>query len=168
MNNSLFFDRFKKVKVFAFDIDGVLTNGQLLITEEGHFLRSMNIKDGYALQLAVKKGYEIVIISGGNSTAVKKRLERLGISNVFIQVDKKDDFLMQLAKINHWTLDEILYMGDDMPDLEIMKICGFKTCPKDAVMEIKELSDYISSYPGGMGCVRDVIEKVLKLQGKWE
>jgi len=159
--------RFAKVKVFVFDIDGVLTNGQLLVQEDGTLLRSMNIKDGYALQLAVKKGYPVIIISGGKSIGTKLRLERLGIQKVFIGVENKVGLLKELVVSNKWNFDEILYMGDDMPDLSVMQICGLRACPKDAIMEIQEISDYISSRNGGEGCAREVLEKVMKIQGKW-
>lgn len=158
---------FSRIQVFVFDIDGVLTDGRLLLQEDGTMLRSMNIKDGYALQLAIKNGYEIVIISGGSSNGAKIRLEKLGISKVFIGVDNKKQLLEDLAAENNWDLKDILYMGDDMPDLEVLTICGLKTCPKDAVSEIKEHADYISSKKGGDGCVRDVLEKTMKIQGKW-
>jgi len=158
---------FSNIKVFVFDIDGVLTNGQLLLLEDGSMLRSMNIKDGYAMQLAVKNGYEIVVLSGGKSSAAKTRLERLGIKDVFIAIEDKCALLKELAKERNWHFEELLYMGDDMPDLEVMQLCGLKTCPKDAVSEIKNAADYIAPVKGGMGCVRDVLEKVMKIQGKW-
>lgn len=159
---------FSQVQGFVFDIDGVLTDGQIYVVEGQNPLRSMNIKDGYALQLAVKKGYPIVIISGGNSEASKIRLEKLGIENVFIGIKDKEALLKGLAKVNEWNLDHFLYMGDDIPDIEVMSQCGIKTCPHDAVEELKGIADYISSKPGGKGCVRDVIEKVLKLQNNWK
>jgi 3-deoxy-D-manno-octulosonate 8-phosphate phosphatase (KDO 8-P phosphatase) len=155
------------IKVFVFDIDGVLTNGQLLLQEDGSMLRSMSIKDGYALQLAVKNGYEIAVISGGKSSAAKIRLERLGLKDVFIAVENKAALLHDLKKERNWHFEELLYMGDDVPDLEVMRLCGFKACPKDAVSEIKNIADYISPACGGQGCVRDVIEKTMKVQGKW-
>lgn len=159
--------QFSNVRGFVFDIDGVLTDGQIYVVEGQPPLRSMNIKDGYALQLAVKKGYPIVVISGGNSKASKVRLEKLGIEEVFISVKNKVALLEGLADINQWNLDHFLYMGDDMPDLQVMKKCGIKTCPQDASEEIKTIADYISPFKGGKGCVRDVIEKVLKLNHHW-
>lgn len=158
---------FQPIKVFVFDIDGVLTNGQLLVTEEGGLLRSMNVKDGFALQLAVKKGYEIVVISGGDSTAAKFRLEKLGLKKVFISVSDKEALLKQLMKEHSWAKEDMLYMGDDIPDIECLQLCGLQTCPKDAVSEIQSVCAYISPFNGGAGCVRDVIEKVMKLQGNW-
>lgn len=156
------------VKAFAFDIDGVLTDGSLLITEEGHQLRAMNIRDGYALQLAVKKGYLIFIISGSISQGVLIRLNRLGITHVFMQAEDKAAKLKELLlefKINS---SELLYMGDDLPDLSALKLAGIATCPADAVPEIKNACIYISEKSGGTGCVRDVIEQVMRLQNKWE
>lgn len=159
---------FEAIRLFVFDIDGVLTNGQLLIREDGTLLRSMSIKDGYALQLAVKKGYQVFVISGGKSAAARIRLNRLGIENVFICVDDKAEFLRKLIAKYAFLPEETLFMGDDMPDLAPMQLCGLKTAPADAVSEILELADYISPKKGGEGCVRDVIEKVLKIQGNWE
>lgn len=158
---------FQPIKVFVFDIDGVLTDGRLLVTEEGTLLRSMNVKDGFALQWAVSKGYELVIISGGNSKAAKNRLEKLGLKKVFISVPDKAELLTRLMKENGWKKEELLYMGDDLPDVEGLQECGLAACPADAVPEIRNLCAYISPYKGGRGCVRDVIEKVLKLQGNW-
>jgi len=159
---------FKPVKVFVFDVDGVLTNGTLLVTEEGHLLRTMNIKDGYALQLAIKKGYQIWIISGGTSNAVVKRLSKLGLEEVHIAVKDKAQLLKEL--LAKYSIDSaaLLYMGDDMPDTAVMQMCGLKACPADAINEIKAIADYISPIKGGEGCVREVIENVLKLNNHWE
>lgn len=162
------FKRFSHIKGFVFDIDGVLTNGQLLVQEDGTLLRSMNIKDGYALQLAVKKGYVVVIISGGNSEGAKIRLQGLGVQHIFIGVTDKTKLLKDLMILNKWDSEFLLYMGDDMPDLAVMGLCGVKTCPNDAILELHEIADYISPLNGGQGCVRDVVEKVLKIQGNWE
>ena len=160
-------ENFKRVKAFIFDIDGVLTNGQVLVTEEGHMLRSMNIKDGYALQLAVKKGYNVAVISGSVSKPCAERLEYLGVRNVFMKVKDKEEILAQFLLSNHLKWEETLFMGDDIPDLEVMKLVGLSACPADAVPEIKAVSTFISSINGGKGCVREVIEKVLKLNNDW-
>jgi 3-deoxy-D-manno-octulosonate 8-phosphate phosphatase (KDO 8-P phosphatase) len=162
-----FKQRLKQIKCFVFDVDGVLTNGSLVITPEGEFLRTMNIKDGYALQLAVKKGYKIVIISGGKSLGVDKRLKGLGVSDVFLGVSHKIPVFQKYIAEQGITPDTIVYVGDDLPDAEIMKLVGLAVCPSDAVDEIKEISHYISSKVGGRGVARDIIEKVLKIQGKW-
>lgn len=159
---------FAPIRVFVFDVDGVLTNGTLLATEEGHLLRTMNIKDGYAMQLAIKKGYRIWIISGGKSEAVRARLNKLGITDVHIGIESKKEMLQEIIAASNTDYNHILYMGDDIPDYACMKLCALPCCPADAVPEIKEISRYISPLAGGAGCVRDVIEKVLKLNGHWE
>jgi len=159
---------FAPIRVFVFDVDGVLTNGTLLATEEGHLLRTMNIKDGYAMQLAIKKGYKIWIISGGKSEAVRARLNKLGITDVHIGIESKKEMLQEIIAASNTDYNHILYMGDDIPDYACMKLCALPCCPADAVPEIKEISRYISPLTGGAGCVRDVIEKVLKLNGHWE
>jgi 3-deoxy-D-manno-octulosonate 8-phosphate phosphatase (KDO 8-P phosphatase) len=159
---------FTSIRTFVFDVDGVLTDGSLLLTENGEMLRSMNIKDGYAMQLAIKKGYKIWVISGGQSEAVKTRLQKLGLTDIYIGIDNKKEVLLKLIADNHTLYESILYLGDDIPDYAVMQLCALACCPNDAVPEIKQVSKYISPYPGGKGCVRDVIEKVLKLNGHWE
>lgn len=161
-------DLFNPIKVFVFDIDGVLTDGTLHVRESGELLRRMNIKDGYALQLAVKKGYQVWVISGGSSTAVKKRLEGLGVTEVHISVKDKVALLTELATAAAVQPEQMLYMGDDMPDIAAMQFCGLRTCPADAVAEVRQIAHYISPLAGGSGCVRDVIEKVMKINGHWE
>jgi len=160
-------DIFKNINVFVFDIDGVLTDGSLLVMDGGLMIRRMQVKDGYALQLAVKRGYSIFVISGGNSPQVKERLSKLGVEDVYMPVENKLEKLIELINKYQLQKEEILYMGDDIPDLEVMQYCGLACCPADAVSEIKTISKYISPLKGGEGCVRDVIEKVMKLQGKW-
>lgn len=157
---------FEKINVFVFDIDGVLTDGQLLLSET-EMLRSMNTKDGFALQLAVKKGYEVVVISGGTSQLSKSRLEKLGIEKVFIGVPDKFTLLQKLATKHQWNPEQMLYMGDDLPDLACLNFVGLATCPSDAARELLKFCPYISENPGGRGAVRDVIEKVLTLRGDW-
>lgn len=158
---------FKNITAFVFDMDGVLTDGSLLIMPNGIWARKMNIKDGYALQLAVKKGYKIAVISGSNSDEVKQRLARLGITNVYMNVKEKAAVLNDYMQQNNLQQQQVMCMGDDIPDMELLKDCGLATCPADAVSEIKGISQYISPVKGGEGCVRDVIEKVLKLRGDW-
>lgn len=159
---------FEKIKLFVFDVDGVLTNGSLILMDNGEMARTMNIKDGYALQLAIKKGYEILIISGGNSEAVKLRLQKLGINKIYFSIKNKQEVLAkEVLEMNvQWA--EVLYMGDDVPDVKPMQMVGLACAPGDAVAEIKSISHYISPKNGGDGCVRDVIEKVLKLQHNWD
>jgi 3-deoxy-D-manno-octulosonate 8-phosphate phosphatase (KDO 8-P phosphatase) len=161
-------EKFKAIKTFVFDVDGVLTDGTLLILNDGQMARTMNIKDGYALQLAVKKGYRVVIISGGTSDAVKDRLEKLGVKDCFLKIDNKKEKLMEYITAHQLNRDEILFMGDDIPDYIPMQLTGLPCCPADAVAEIKQVSLYISPLAGGKGCARDVIEKVLKLNNHWD
>lgn len=158
----------KNIRCFVFDIDGVMTDGSLLIEENGTMLRRMNIKDGYALQLAAKKGYFIFVISGSTPEGVKIRLSRLGIDEVHIGVENKLAKLENLMLKHRVGFDQMLYMGDDMPDLHVMQKCLIRTCPADAIHQIKAVCQYISQYNGGTGCVRDVLEQVLTLNNDWE
>lgn len=167
-NDTNILSLFKAIRVFVFDVDGVLTDGTLLATEEGHLLRKMNIRDGFALQLAIKKGYKVWIISGGKSEAVRARLNRLGVMDVHIGVETKKELLQEIVLAADVSWEEVLYMGDDIPDYAAMRLCGLPTCPADACDEIRAVAKYISPKTGGSGCVRDVIEKVLKLNGDWE
>ncbi|MFN5134535.1 MAG: KdsC family phosphatase [Chitinophagaceae bacterium] len=160
-------EQFQKIKAFVFDMDGVLTDGSLIIQSGQEFIRTMNIKDGYALQHAVKKGYHVVIISGSVSKPCAERFEYLGIRNVYMKVKDKEEVLAQFILANNLKWDEVLFMGDDIPDLEVMKQVGLPCCPNDAVQEIKAVSKFISTQSGGKGCVREVIEKVLKLNDDW-
>ncbi len=162
-----YFELFKSANAIILDVDGVLTDGSLLITNGGDELRTMNIRDGYALQLAVKKGLTVAVITGGKSEGVLRRLNRLGVLYVLSGVDDKPKGLTQLAAAIKMDLSTAIYIGDDIPDLEVMQQCGIPCCPNDAAPEIQAISKYISPVAGGRGCVRDVIEKVLKLQGRW-
>ena len=155
------------VKAFIFDVDGVLTDGKLHISEKGELLRQMNVKDGYALKQALNKGYEICIISGGNNPAVKSRLQGLGIANVYLGVDDKIESLDEFSDIYDVPFENMCYMGDDIPDLPVMKAVGLATCPQNAVAEVKAISHYVSHRNGGDACVRDIIEQVLKVQHNW-
>lgn len=158
---------FKNIKLFVLDVDGVLTDGSLLLLDDGQMARRMNIKDGYALQLAIKKDYRILIISGGHSEAVKMRLKKLGLIDIFLGALDKKETLLKYVAAHNLTWQQVLYMGDDIPDLSPMQMAGLACCPADAVAEIKSISHYISPVNGGYGCVRDVIEKVLKLNNHW-
>jgi 3-deoxy-D-manno-octulosonate 8-phosphate phosphatase (KDO 8-P phosphatase) len=160
-------EQFNYINTFIFDIDGVLTDGSLLVMPDGLMVRKMNIKDGYALQLAIKKGYQVIVISGGSSPEVKDRLNKLGVHAVHMEVTDKLGLLKSILSETQIAQDSCLFMGDDIPDLECMKWVGLPVCPADAVSEIKEISLYISAVAGGMGCARDVIEKVMKLRGDW-
>jgi 3-deoxy-D-manno-octulosonate 8-phosphate phosphatase (KDO 8-P phosphatase) len=158
---------FKSINTFVFDVDGVLTDGTLLVLPDGVMARSMNIKDGYALQLAVKKGYHVVIISGGVSPEVKERLSKLGVTHVFMQVQDKVAVLNEFMQQHNLSKQQVLFMGDDIPDAPALRLVGLPACPADAATDIKEIAQYISTIKGGDGCARDVIEKVMKLQGNW-
>jgi 3-deoxy-D-manno-octulosonate 8-phosphate phosphatase (KDO 8-P phosphatase) len=163
----MFLEQLKHITTFIFDIDGVLTDGSIIASDSGEYLRTFNIKDGYALQLAVKRGYHVCILSGGRGAAMQKRFEGLGINNIFLGVSDKVAIYNTLISDYNLTPAEILYMGDDIPDLKIMQLVGLATCPADAVPEIKAISQYISPYTGGKTAVRDIIEKVLRVQHKW-
>ena len=160
-------DRFKQIKTFVFDVDGVLTDGGLLILDDGQMVRKMNIKDGYALQLAVKRGYNVVIISGGMSESVRDRLNKLGIPDVYLKVQNKKEKLTEYVLQHNLSWSEILFMGDDIPDYTVMQMVGLACSPADAAAEIRQISRYISPLNGGYGCARDVIEKVLKQNDDW-
>ena len=160
--------RLKQINCFVFDVDGVLTDGTLLVMPGGLMVRKMNIKDGYALQLAIKMGYRVLIISGGNSMEVKDRLQKLGVTEIWMQVTDKrtllDDYLTQ----NNIPVESVAYMGDDIPDFEVMQLVGMPCCPIDAATDIKAIADFIASKKGGEGCARELIEKVMKLNGHWQ
>lgn len=158
---------FASIKHFVFDIDGVMTDGSLIVHSDGSLLRTVNIRDGYALQLAVKSGFTISIISGAAGDAIQKRFKSLGIDDIYFGVADKEEQLQQLVKEKQYSKEMMLYMGDDMPDLAVMRSVFLPACPADACEEIKAVSKYISPYTGGHGCVRDVIEKVLKLNSYW-
>ena len=158
---------FKSVTTFVFDLDGVLTDGTFTLLPGGVMARRMNVKDGYALQLAIKKGYRVVVISGSTSEEAVSRLNRLGITQVYMKVLDKVSRL-DAYRIEHglaWA--EMLFMGDDIPDYHVMQLVGLPTCPQDSSPEIKVISKYISHKNGGKGAVREVIEQVMKVQGKW-
>lgn len=158
---------FKEVTTFVFDLDGVLTDGTVLILRDGLQARQMHVKDGLALQMALKNGYQVIILSGGYSEPVIGRLNKLGISEVYLDVKDKLGFLDAYLQKHGISWHEVLFMGDDLPDLAVLKKVAVPCCPYDAVIEVKKVSKYISPINGGYGCVRDVIEKVLKLNDKW-
>jgi len=157
-----------QITTFMFDVDGVLTNGLVHISPTGELTRLMNTKDGYALKTAIDNGYNVCIISGGNNEGVRLRLEGLGIKDIYLGAHDKMVQFNQYLKNKNIKAEQILYMGDDVPDFPVMKEVAIAACPKDAVPEIQDISHYISQKKGGLGCVRDVIEQVLKVQGKWE
>jgi len=163
----MFLQKLKSITALIFDVDGVLTDGSIIASDSGEFLRTFNIKDGYALQLAVKRGFLVAVISGGRGEAMQKRFEGLGITEIFLGVSDKVEIYKALLQKYRITAEQVLYMGDDIPDLKVMQLVGLPTCPADAVPEIREISQYISAHEGGRTAVRDVIEKVLKVQQKW-
>ena len=156
-----------RIKGLAFDVDGVLSADTIPLHPGGEPCRTVNIKDGYAIQLAVRKGFEVAIITGGRTEAVRQRFEGLGVQHIYMGTSVK------IISFEEWLLatglqaDEILYMGDDIPDYEVMQRVGLPCCPADAAPEIKSIATYISPRNGGYGCGRDVIEQVMKAQGKW-
>jgi 3-deoxy-D-manno-octulosonate 8-phosphate phosphatase (KDO 8-P phosphatase) len=156
-----------QIKAFVFDVDGVFTDGMVYLYPGSEFVRAVNIKDGYAIQHCIKMGYPVAVISGGKSAEIVSRFQKLGVTDLYmgasVKWDQYEDFRMKYG-LEH---KDILYMGDDIPDYEIMKHAGLPSCPKDACIEIKEISKYISDREGGRGCVRDVIEQVLRLHDKW-
>lgn len=160
-------EQLKDITTFIFDYDGVMTNGDVLVDADGVPLRSTNVKDGFALQLAARLGYNIAIITGGYSVSIEKRMEMLGIKDVFVRSASKVEVLQKYMETKNLKPEEIIYMGDDLPDYPVMKMVGLPVCPADAVPEIKNISLYISHLGGGKGAVRDIIEQVLKAQDKW-
>ena len=164
----MFKSQLNKIKAFVFDVDGVFTDGTVQVCESGDLLRSYNAKDGYAVRVAVEQGYHIGIITGGSSETIFKRFHPLGVFDIFLKSrNKMPDFLSFCEKYNLKS-EEILFMGDDIPDVEIMRACGLPCCPSDAVSEVKSAAVFISDRKGGAGCVREVIERVMVAQGKWD
>jgi len=156
-----------KVNTFVFDYDGVMTDGSVILINHEEQLRTGNVKDAYALQFAIRENYRIAVLTGGKSPFIKTRCKELGIQDVFLgSYDKLSTFNDYIAE-NEISPENVLFMGDDIPDYEVMKKCGIATCPADAAEEIKNISHYISAFKGGQGCVRDVIEQVMKIHGKW-
>lgn len=157
----------RNINTFIFDYDGVLTNGIVILMEDGEHLRTANVKDGYAIQLAVKKGYRVAVITGGLSKTLETRFRALQVTDIFLGANNKLEIFEDYLSENNIKRENVLYMGDDIPDYEVMKKVGVPTCPADAAEEIKSISKYISHFKGGEGCVREIIEQVLKIQGKW-
>lgn len=156
-----------QINTFVFDVDGVLTDGTVHISPTGELLRAMNIRDGFAMKAAIESGYNVCIISGGSNEGVRLRLRNLGITDIYLGAPDKVATFKEYCDIYQIKPEEVLYMGDDIPDFHVMQKVGLPTCPQDAVPEIKQISHYISHVLGGKGAVRDVIEQVMKVQGKW-
>ncbi|PTX62213.1 3-deoxy-D-manno-octulosonate 8-phosphate phosphatase (KDO 8-P phosphatase) [Kordia periserrulae] len=156
------------ITTFIFDVDGVLTDGTVTVTTSGEMLRRMSIKDGYALKVAVQKGYNVCIISGGTNEGVRKRLQGLGITDIYLGAHQKVAQLQEYIAKKNIQLENVLYMGDDIPDIPVLKQVGLSCCPQDAAYEVLELCKYISHVDGGKGAARDVIRQVMKVQGTWD
>ena len=160
-------EKLHSIKAFVFDFDGVMTDGSVWVYADQETVRAGNTKDGYAIQYAVKKGYIIALISGATSLSITHRMASLGVKYIYTGSSNKLETFNKFIAENNLKKEEVLCMGDDIPDYEILKNSGIATCPADAATEIKEIADYISIYKGGEGCVRDIIEQVLRLHGTW-
>lgn len=158
---------FRDIRTFIFDVDGVMTNSELIVLENGHLLRKMNVRDGYAIKLAIKRGYRVAVITGGKSSGVVQRLRALGVIDIYSGISEKIDAFEEYLDTYDLSTDQVLYMGDDLPDYEVMKKVALPACPKDAAPEILEIAQYVSARKGGDACVRDVIEKTLRIQSQW-
>ncbi|MCB0528745.1 MAG: HAD-IIIA family hydrolase [Lewinellaceae bacterium] len=161
------FDKIASVRAFVLDVDGVLTNNDLLVMENGDLLRTMSVRDGQAIKWAIQAGYPVAIITGGKSPGVRKRLTGLGIEEYYSDVLDKWEALQAFMSRTNTLVSEICYMGDDLPDLPVLRKVVLSSCPNDATVEVRDICDYVSPVKGGHGCVRDIIEKVLKVQEKW-
>ncbi|MFZ5553281.1 MAG: KdsC family phosphatase [Bacteroidota bacterium] len=161
-------EKLRNITTFVFDFDGVLTDGTVWLMPGKEFVRSMNTRDSYAMHMAATNHYRIAVITGGNSEMVRERMEYLGIKDVFMKVTDKKTVLREFMEKNQLGKEEVLYMGDDLIDIAAMKLCGLSAAPADAAEEVLETVHYVSPKNGGEGCVRDVIEQTLKLQGKWK
>ena len=156
-----------RITTFCFDVDGVFTDGIVYLMPGGDQIRTANVRDGYAVQLAIKKGYRIAIISGGRSEEVRTRFEGLGVTDIFLGSSDKVAVFNKYAADNNLSMEEICYMGDDIPDYRVMQLAGLPCCPQDAAPEIRSISRYLSTFAGGQGCVRDILEQTMRVQGKW-
>ena len=163
----MIYTKLKEVKCVVLDVDGVLTNGNILVTEEGNQLRTFNVKDGYAIQYAIKQGLDVFVITGAKSEGVKLRFVGLGVKETFLGISDKWTLLAELLEKYNYKADNTLFIGDDMPDYICMQKVGVAVSPADAVEDIKKVSDYVSKLKGGEGVVREILEKILRLQGRW-
>ncbi len=168
MEDKSYKEYLEQITTFILDVDGVLTDGTVTIMTNGDMLRSMNIKDGYALKTAIDAGFNVCIISGGSNLGVQKRLEGLGITDIYLGAHQKVNQFKEYLKSKNIKAEHVLYMGDDIPDIPVMKLVAMPTCPQDAAIEVKGISKYVSHKLGGKGAVRDVIEQVMKVQDKWD
>ena len=156
-----------EIKAFVFDYDGVISDGNIWSANDTIIVRSGNVKDGYAMQYALRKGYLIAILSGGSGDSIRSRMKMLGVEDVYLGSHRKKEVFEDFLKDKQLLPEQVLYVGDDIPDYDVMRLAGVSACPADAAEEIKAVADYISHKNGGCGCVRDVIEQVLRLQGQW-
>lgn len=157
----------KNIKTLIFDIDGVFTDNRVILIPGMEPVRTFSARDGYALHYAIKKGLRIVIITGGKSESVEERLHEMGVNEIYVGIKNKEKKLQEFIAETNSNIDEILYMGDDIPDMQVMSLVALACCPQDAVNEVKSICNYVSPIKGGQGCVRDIIEQTLKVQGKW-
>jgi 3-deoxy-D-manno-octulosonate 8-phosphate phosphatase (KDO 8-P phosphatase) len=164
---AFFKEELVNVKAFIFDVDGVLSSDISPLNEDGEPMRTANVKDGFAIRNAINNDYPIAIISGGRNENIRKRYNKLGVEHIYLGVKDKNDCFVDFIEKTGVLPESIMYMGDDLPDYKVMTLIGIPTCPSDAVTEIKSISKYISDRKGGEGCVRDVIEQVMRAQGKW-
>lgn len=162
-----FKQKLSSIKAFVFDVDGVLSSSIIPLFPDGEPMRTANIKDGYAIQLAIKKGFIVGIISGARTEAIRARFAALGIKDIYLAARNKPGCLKEFLENNKLNAEDVLYMGDDIPDYEVMKMVGVPVCPADAASDIKNISCYVSHVKGGEGCARDVVEQVMKAQDKW-
>ncbi len=160
-------EKLVKIKNFVFDVDGVFTDGSIIVDNQGNEFRVFSTRDGITVKLATDKGYNFCVISGGKNEGVRKRLNRLGVKNVFLGVDDKIQVFESFINDNNLNLTETMFMGDDLPDINILKKVGLSCSPNDAAHEVREIVDYVSIKKGGEGCVRDIIEQVLTIQNNW-
>ena len=167
MSNKNYKTLLNNVRAFVFDVDGVMTNGKVMITSEGEMYREMDTRDGFALKYALLKGFKIGIISGGTNEGVRKRLELLGVNKVYLGIHEKDIAFDDFVSTFNINPDQVLYMGDDDPDVPVMEKVGVSTCPQDALPDVKRVVDYVSHKKGGDGCVREIVEQVMRVQDKW-
>lgn len=167
MENRNFKTLLKNVKGLLFDVDGVLTDNRVLLLESGELARSMSIRDGYAIKRATDEGFQVGVISGSDYTPIRERLAALGVKEVHLGIDDKEEVWSAFLERNELSAEEVLYMGDDLPDLALMKAAGIAACPYDAVHEVRAICGFVSNKEGGEGCVRDAIEQSMRAQGSW-
>lgn len=168
LSKSELIQRFKAIKTFIFDIDGVLTDGKFIVSHENKMLRMMDTKDGYGLRTAVLNDYNVIVISGSTNQESKQRLLDLGVHQVHLGTHQKLEKFYEINKELQLDLSQVAYMGDDVPDIPLLEVAGLSSCPKDAVEDVLEVVDYVSPHVGGSGCVRDIIERVMRAQKTWK